>query len=119
MSEVWARAVLSAYRFAGAAAYPLVGGYVGWRANMGKEERGRRRERYGIASCPRPSGPLVWVHAASVGETIAVIPLIERILGFGINIVLTTGTVTSARVARSGWAIASSINMCRWISSRP
>ncbi len=99
MSEVWARAVLSAYRFAGAAAYPLVGGYVGWRANMGKEERGRRRERYGIASCPRPTGPLVWFHAASVGETIAVIPLIERILGFGINIVLTTGTVTSARVS--------------------
>jgi 3-deoxy-D-manno-octulosonic-acid transferase len=99
MSELWARAVLSAYRFAGAAAYPLVGGYVGWRANMGKEERSRRRERYGIASCPRPAGPVVWFHAASVGETIAVIPLIERILGFGINIVLTTGTVTSARVS--------------------
>ena len=99
MSERWARAMLSAYRLAGAAVYPLVGGYVGWRANQGKEERGRRRERYGVASCARPAGPLVWVHAASVGETIAVIPLIERILGFGINIVLTTGTVTSARVA--------------------
>jgi 3-deoxy-D-manno-octulosonic-acid transferase len=98
MSERWARAMLTAYRFAGAAAYPLIGGYVGWRANKGKEERSRRRERYGIASRPRPSGPLVWVHAASVGETIAVIPLIERILGFGIHVVLTTGTVTSARV---------------------
>ncbi len=99
MSEKWARAMLSAYRFAGAAAYPLVGGYVGWRASRGKEERGRRGERYGFASRPRPVGPLVWVHAASVGETIAVVPLIERILGFGINVVLTTGTVTSARVA--------------------
>jgi 3-deoxy-D-manno-octulosonic-acid transferase len=99
MSERWARAVLSAYRFAGAAAYPLIGGYVGWRTNRGKEERSRRRERYGIASRPRPNGPLVWVHAASVGETLAVIPLIERILGFGIHVVLTTGTVTSARVA--------------------
>src|SRR5262245_36918744 len=99
MSERWARAVLSAYRFAGAAAYPLVGGYIGWRANKGKEERGRRRERYGIASSPRPQGPVVWVHAASVGETVAVVPLIERILAFGINVVLTTGTVTSARVA--------------------
>jgi 3-deoxy-D-manno-octulosonic-acid transferase len=99
MSERWARAILSAYRFAGAAAYPLVGGYVGWRASRGKEDRKRRRERYGIASRPRPTGPLVWVHAASVGETIAVIPLIERILGFGIHVVLTTGTVTSARVA--------------------
>jgi 3-deoxy-D-manno-octulosonic-acid transferase len=99
MSERWARAILSAYRFAGAAAYPLIGGYVGWRASKGKEDRSRRRERYGIASRPRPNGPLVWVHAASVGETIAVIPLIERILGFGIHVVLTTGTVTSARVA--------------------
>ena len=99
MSERWARTMLSAYRFAGAAAYPLVGGYVAWRANKGKEERSCRRERYGIASCARPVGPLVWVHAASVGETIAVIPLIERILGFGINVVVTTGTVTSARVA--------------------
>jgi 3-deoxy-D-manno-octulosonic-acid transferase len=39
------------------------------------------------------------MHAASVGETNAVIPLIEHILSLGINIVLTTGTVTSASVA--------------------
>ena len=113
MSERWARAMLAAYRFAGAAAYPLVGGYVAWRASRGKEDRGRRRERYGIASRPRPPGPLIWVHAASVGETIAVVPLIESILGYGINVVLTTGTVTSARVAESGSATASSTNMCR------
>lgn len=99
MSERWARALLSTYRWAGAAVYPLVGGYVAWRASKGKEERGRRRERYGFAGRERPKGPLVWVHAASVGETMAVVPLIERIAGFGINVVLTTGTVTSARVA--------------------
>jgi 3-deoxy-D-manno-octulosonic-acid transferase len=98
MSERWARAVLSTYRLAGAAAYPLIGGYVTWRTSQGKEDRGRRRERYGIASHPRPVGPVVWVHAASVGETGAIVPLIERIMGFGINVVLTTGTVTSARV---------------------
>src|SRR5690606_31033529 len=66
----------------------------------GKEEHSRRRERYGRAGRPRPEGPLIWIHAASVGETIAVVPLIERLLGHGINIVLTTGTVTSAQVAR-------------------
>lgn len=100
MSERWARAFLTSYRWAGAAAYPLIGGYVAWRASKGKEDHARRRERYGRAGQPRPQGPLVWVHAASVGETIAVTPLIERILGFGINVVLTTGTVTSAHVAR-------------------
>ena len=100
MSERWARAMLTTYRWAGAAAYPLIGGYVAWRASKGKEEHSRRRERYGRAGQPRPPGPLIWIHAASVGETIAVIPLIERLLGSGITIVLTTGTVTSAQVAR-------------------
>ncbi len=99
MSERWARAILTTYRWAGAAAYPVIGGYVAWRASKGKEDRSRRRERYGITRKARPVGPVVWVHAASVGETNAVAPLIERILGFGIHVVLTTGTVTSAQVA--------------------
>ena len=59
----------------------------------------RRRERYGHASKPRPQGPIIWIHAASVGETNAVLPLIRRILDYGVNVVLTTGTVTSAHLA--------------------
>lgn len=99
MSERWARALLSSYRLAGAAVYPLIGTYVAWRASKGKEDRSRRRERYGLAGRERPNGPLIWVHAASVGETIAVVPLVQHILGYGVNVVLTTGTVTSAHVA--------------------
>jgi 3-deoxy-D-manno-octulosonic-acid transferase len=99
MSEKWARVMLSAYRLAGAAAFPMVGTYVAWRATKGKEDRTRRHERSGLAGKPRPDGPMIWAHAASVGETIAIIPLIESILDFGVNIVLTTGTVTSAQVA--------------------
>lgn len=99
MSERWARAVLSGYRLAGSLAYPVIGSYVVWRSSKGKEDRTRRRERYGRAGHPRPDGPLIWVHAASVGETLAVAPLIETILGHGINVVLTTGTVTSAQLA--------------------
>ncbi|PYE90426.1 lipid IV(A) 3-deoxy-D-manno-octulosonic acid transferase [Phyllobacterium leguminum] len=98
MSERWARTILTAYRWAGAAAYPAVGAYVAFRASRGKEDHARRRERYGKASVQRPQGPLVWVHAASVGETTAIIPLIERIAAMGIHVVLTTGTVTSARL---------------------
>lgn len=100
MSERWARAILTTYRWVGAAAYPAIGGYVAWRASKGKEDPARRRERYGYAGAPRPDGPLVWVHSASVGETIAVVPLIEAIVGMGLGVVLTTGTVTSAQVAR-------------------
>ncbi|MHA6684598.1 lipid IV(A) 3-deoxy-D-manno-octulosonic acid transferase [Mesorhizobium sp. A556] len=99
MSERWARTVLMLYRCAGAAAYPVMGSYVAWRAARGKEERSRSRERYGITTRERPQGPLIWVHAASVGETIAVVRLVESILDYGIHIVLTTGTVTSAKVA--------------------
>jgi 3-deoxy-D-manno-octulosonic-acid transferase len=99
MSERWARLLLSTYRVAGAAAYPLARPYVAWRASKGKEDRKRSRERYGIAGRERPEGPLIWFHAASVGETIAVAPLVQRILDYGVNIILTTGTVTSAKVA--------------------
>ncbi|MET3659948.1 lipid IV(A) 3-deoxy-D-manno-octulosonic acid transferase [Aquamicrobium ahrensii] len=100
MSERAARTLLTLYRYAGAAAYPLMGPYVAWRASKGKEDKGRTRERYGFAGHERPEGPLIWVHAASVGETIAVVPLVQTILGYGVNVVLTTGTVTSAKVVR-------------------
>lgn len=98
MSERWARWILATYRYAGAAAYPMVGGYVGWRAAKGKEDHSRRRERYGYSETARPHGPLVWMHAASVGETSAVIPMVEYLASHDIRIVLTTGTVTSAKV---------------------
>jgi 3-deoxy-D-manno-octulosonic-acid transferase len=39
MSERWARAALSTYRWAGAASYPFVGGYVVWRASKGASRR--------------------------------------------------------------------------------
>ncbi len=100
MSHSWARAVLWTYRWAGAAAYPFIGSYIAWRASKGKEDRSRRRERYGVAAWRRPDGPLIWVHAASVGETTAIVPLVENILALGIEVVLTTGTVTSAQVVK-------------------
>jgi 3-deoxy-D-manno-octulosonic-acid transferase len=100
MSRRLARAALSFYRWGGFALYPVVGPYLALRAAKGKEERSRRRERYGIASVERPAGPLVWFHAASVGETNAILPLIKEVRRRGIAVVLTTGTVTSAKVVQ-------------------
>jgi 3-deoxy-D-manno-octulosonic-acid transferase len=72
------------------------------RSWQGKEDPARRGERYGKASLARPEGPLVWVHAASVGETNAVLPVIERLLAEreDISVLLTTGTLTSAALAK-------------------
>ena len=52
---------------------------------------------------PRPSGFLVWFHAASVGEANAVLPVIDAIAAEHpeISLLLTTGTVTSAKLARA------------------
>jgi 3-deoxy-D-manno-octulosonic-acid transferase len=72
------------------------------RSRQGKEDPARRAERYGQSRLPRPDGPLMWIHAASVGETNAVLPVIERLLSLrdDLSILLTTGTVTSAALAQ-------------------
>ncbi|PZM07739.1 lipid IV(A) 3-deoxy-D-manno-octulosonic acid transferase [Rhizobium tubonense] len=99
MSSLRARFALSAYRLGGIAIYPLISPYLTFRAAKGKEDRARRMERFGYASANRPQGPLVWIHAASVGETTAVIPLIREIRRRDIHVLLTTGTTTSAKLA--------------------
>ena len=99
MASWSAAAVLSGYRLFGLAARPVVPLMLATRVRKGKEDPERLAERYGKASLPRPHGPLVWVHAASVGETNAVLPLVERIVAAGFSVVLTTVTVTAAKVA--------------------
>ncbi|WP_341863364.1 3-deoxy-D-manno-octulosonic acid transferase [Gymnodinialimonas sp. 57CJ19] len=66
----------------------------------GKEDAARLDERRGIATTPRPEGPLIWFHAASVGESLAVLELIRRALDEreDLTVLVTTGTVTSAAV---------------------
>ena len=73
------------------------------RAAAGKEDANRIAERRGIAGMPRPEGPLVWFHAASVGESLALLELTRR-LGEDepdLHILVTTGTVSSAEIMAS------------------
>lgn len=93
--------LLKGYLSAMAAARPLAGHVLRHREKRGKEDPLRAGERRGIAGRPRPAGRLVWVHAASVGETNAVLPLITALRKQRPDaaILLTTTTLTSARIA--------------------
>ena len=69
----------------------------GW---LGKEDPTRVKERRGETQIARPSGKLLWLHASSVGESIAALVLIEKLIKMNpsITILLTTGTLTSAKL---------------------
>lgn len=90
--------IAAAYRCGTWLATPLVRAYLARRVARGKEDATRLPERFGIAAEPRPEGTLIWAHGASVGESLALLPLINRLIEGGPDrtILVTTGTVTSA-----------------------
>jgi 3-deoxy-D-manno-octulosonic-acid transferase len=90
---------LAAYRLLTMAVTPFAPHILNRRLNRGKEHPVRLAERWGKTNAPRPNGPLVWVHGASVGEVTTVIPLIERIRMQDFAVLVTSGTVTSAMLA--------------------
>lgn len=61
------------------AAQPLIWLRLLWRGRRQPEYRQHVAERYGFYR-PRPPGPLIWLHAVSVGETRAAEPLVEALL---------------------------------------
>ena len=72
-----------------------------WRRKLaGKEDPERIAERRGRSQAKRPAGRLVWVHAASIGESLSALPMVQQLLTRNpdLNVLITTGTVSSARV---------------------
>jgi 3-deoxy-D-manno-octulosonic-acid transferase len=92
-------APLRAYRLFSAAITPLTPLLLAQRRRRGKEHHLRLPERRGVSVMARPPGPLVWLHGASIGELISVLPLIERLRAREVNVLVTSGTVSSGGLA--------------------
>lgn len=81
--------------------YPIaIRRYIEKRKKIGKEDVKRFNERVGRPTMARPEGRLIWLHGASVGESISMLPLINRLLEIypDAHVMVTTGTTTSAEV---------------------
>jgi 3-deoxy-D-manno-octulosonic-acid transferase len=91
-------ASLALYRIATSLLEPLAPALVRGRVRSGKERAERTGERFGRTGLARPTGPLLWMHGASVGESKLLIDLFEAIHPKrpDAHALVTTQTTTSA-----------------------
>ena len=53
---------------------PFIAFYILIRISKGKEDRSRIAERYGTSDVERKKGKVIWFHAASIGESLSILP---------------------------------------------
>ena len=92
--------ILFLYKAIMTVALPLIELILLLRVKKNKEDFSRLNERRGISLTPRPDGKLIWLHASSVGESMAALSLINRLLETEKEgkVLVTTGTLTSAKL---------------------
>lgn len=88
------------WRVAGTVLAPALTVMLRIRLHRGRELPGRLRERMGLGSGRRPTGQLLWIHAASVGETLCALPLADALVNARpeMRILFTTATVTGSEI---------------------
>ena len=81
---------------------PLIWLYVHYRRLKGLDHKKRFKERFGYASLPRPSGRVVWLHSASVGETLSLRSFVSEwhVRYPHDHILITTTTITAAKIVK-------------------
>ncbi|KAK6942692.1 3-deoxy-D-manno-octulosonic-acid transferase, N-terminal [Dillenia turbinata] len=82
---------------------PLLNLHIRWRRFRGLEHPLRWPERLGFPSSSRPPGPLLWFHAVSLGEGMAVIPVIKHCIQQrpDLNVLMTTTTASAFDVIKN------------------
>ena len=93
--------ILKLYKGITYLAYPFVSLLLHRRLMRGKEDIRRISERKGFYTLPRPECRLIWLHGASVGECLSMMPLINYLVTLpNTKVMVTSGSVTSAELMK-------------------
>ena len=86
--------------------YPFAPIYLLIRQLRNKEDYNGYKEKLSIIKKPRDKGVLIWLHVASVGEAMSVLPLIEKLISDHQvkKILLTTITLSSGNILKKKYS---------------
>ena len=67
---------------------------------LGKEDQNRFKEKYGFLAKNNNSNEIVWIHGASVGEILSIIPIIKKFEKDKKikRILITSSTISSSQI---------------------
>ena len=88
------------YNLANLIFYPIYCLILLFRIFKNKDNAKSAIQRLGVIEIKRPKGKLIWMHAASVGESMVAITLTKALnkLYPNVNFLITTGTLSSAKI---------------------